>query len=71
MLYFLKKIKMEKQETGKERASKAEPLDDKIRAYFEYFLVENSNIRILEDDRIWPNTEKDEQFYPFCFLNYY
>eukprot|EP00828_Plagiopyla_frontata_P039706 TRINITY_DN5231_c0_g1_i6.p2 TRINITY_DN5231_c0_g1~~TRINITY_DN5231_c0_g1_i6.p2 ORF type:complete len:401 (-),score=71.96 TRINITY_DN5231_c0_g1_i6:116-1318(-) len=61
MLYFLKKIKMEKQEAGKDRASKTEPLEDKIRSYFEHFLLENSNLRVLEDDRIWPRTEKDEQ----------
>ena len=61
MLYFLKKIKMEKQEgSNKERNSKTEPLEEKIRSYFEHFLMENDNLRILEDDRIWPHTEKDE-----------
>lgn len=53
---------MEKQEAGKDRTSKAEPLDEKIRSYFEHFLLENSNLKVLEDDRIWPRTEKDEQF---------
>ena len=51
---------MEKQEAGKDRSSKAEPLDEKIRSYFEHFLLENSNLKLLEDDRIWPRTEKDE-----------
>ena len=52
---------MEKQEgSNKERNSKTEPLEEKIRSYFEHFLMENDNLRILEDDRIWPHTEKDE-----------